>query len=65
MGIHFSHKSMGSRENIVSLRGKQLGAWAVWPRAVNKAKSGMLWYGWWPWVLCGVMGSGVGCNGWP
>jgi hypothetical protein len=22
-------------------------------------------YGWWPWVVCGVMGSGVGCDRWP
>jgi hypothetical protein len=21
--------------------------------------------GWWPWVLRGVMGSGVGYDGWP
>jgi hypothetical protein len=20
---------------------------------------------WWPWLLCGVMGGGVGCDGWP
>jgi hypothetical protein len=20
---------------------------------------------WWSWVLCGVMSSGVGCDGWP
>jgi hypothetical protein len=41
MGSHFSHKSMGSRASIVSGRGKQTGAWAVGPRAVNKAKGGM------------------------
>jgi hypothetical protein len=35
-------------------RGKQTGVWAVGPRAVNKAKGGIWWYGWWRWVLCGV-----------
>jgi hypothetical protein len=30
---------------------------------------GVMWcacvYVWWPWVFCGVMGGGVGCDGWP
>jgi hypothetical protein len=34
------------------------GAWVVygWCYVVG---------GWWPWLLCGVIGGGVGCNGWP
>jgi hypothetical protein len=54
MSSNFSNKSMGSRASIVSGRGTQTGEWVVGPRAVNKAKGGMWWYGWWHWVLCGV-----------
>jgi hypothetical protein len=65
MASHFSHKSVGSPASIVSRRCKQAGAWAVGPRGLNNAKGGIWWYGRWCWVLCDVMGGGVGFDGWP
>jgi hypothetical protein len=52
----------GPRASIVSRRGKQTGAWAVGPRAVNKAKVGMWWMGGVMWCF-GVALGVMWCNG--